>query len=104
MSKAKKPTAVKQLKEVLARISELEAKLADRDAEIVKLSKNLDNEKAAKDRWFAARQEADAEIEQVHILLDSMPNAIARHIEGEYGAKTIIKPMTRLAAWLATRG
>lgn len=90
MAKPKQPALSTQVKTLTAQVAELEKKLAQ--------------EKASKDGQSQARQEKEAEIEQVHALLDALPGAAGRktaHEEAYYRKDLSI--MTRLASYLAAR-
>ena len=70
------------------RIAELEKQLASAKSTSEYLSKNA--------------SEATAMIEQIHQVLDAVPQAIARESEGENSWDRVKRtPVTRLAAWLA---
>lgn len=83
---AKKPAVSTQLKQANARIEELEKKLAD----------------AQRAQEYASKRaaDADAELDQMHALLDALPNALPKRDDGTYRNHTA---MTRLASWLAAR-
>lgn len=87
---AKQPALSTQLKAANAKIVELEAKLK------TATQHNEYNQKQFSD--------ATALIEQVHQVLDAVPNSIARESEGENSWDRVKRsPVTRLAAWLAIR-
>lgn len=72
--------------------------------QIEKLEKDLKAANDAKALYDKRNDEARGEIEQVHILLDALPNAVARKTEHEDSwQRKDLNLMTRLAAWLATR-
>lgn len=78
--------------------------LKQAQAQIGELEKKLKNETSAKDTFYKSMNEANAVIEQIHQLIDALPNSIGRQSAGEESWKRIqLAPMTRLAAWLAVR-
>jgi hypothetical protein len=88
---AKQPAISTQLKTATARIAELEKKLAA--------------ETSSKDGWYKRHEDAKAELEQVHVLLDVLPGAAGRKTttDESWNAREI-NAMTRLASYLASRG
>ena len=71
---------------------------------IVELEKKLASETSAKDTWYKMKNDADAMLEQIHQVLDAMPNAIPRKSDAEESWNRVERsPVTRLAAWLASR-
>jgi len=85
---AKSPAVLTQLKAAQARIVELEKKLADESS-----------------RTQSARVLAESrgdEIEQVHQVLDAVPNSIARKSDHEESWQRVERSIvTRMAAWLS---
>jgi len=74
------------------------------EARIVELEKKLASESSAKDSFYKQMQSAQAEVEQVHALLDSLPGSAPRKTEHEESwQRKDIATMTRLAAYLANR-
>ena len=68
------------------------------------MEKDVAREKNGSSSHFKSYQEAKAEIEQVHQLLDAVPNSVARRSESEESYNRVDRDlMTRLAAWLAAR-
>ena len=82
----------------------LTTQLKNAQIEIESLKKKLENETQYKDTYNKGKAEAEAEIEQVHALLDVLPGAAGRKTEHEeaYHRKDI-KMVTRLASYLAHR-
>lgn len=81
----KKPAVSTQLKQALAKIEELEKKVASAEQS---------------QKWAADRaRDADNELDQIHAFLDAVPGAISRDAEN-YKKHSA---MTRLAAWLSVR-
>lgn len=71
---------------------------------IEKLEKELKEAKETKDRYYRDERAALEVIEQIHQVLDAVPGSIARESEGENSWDRIKRsPMTRMAAWLASR-
>ena len=86
---SKKPAISTQLKTAQARITELEKELAAA--------------KSNSDYHGKQRAEAESELRDVHNFLDAVPGAVPKKSETDvYGPER--SAMTRLAAWLATRG
>lgn len=93
----KKPAASTLLKAANAEIAKLQEKLAAAEA-------HAKTESQRKDVYYAAKEKAEAEIEQVHALLDALPGSGPRKTEGENSWDTkSLATMTRLAAYLANR-
>jgi len=93
----KKPTIAAQLKA-------LKIEHAAQTQEVAKLAKQLEDAKRTADYSTKSRDEAQAELNQAHALLDALPNAIPRQSEpGEYGGRTNHALATRIGAWLAVR-
>jgi len=81
--------------------------LKQAQAQIEKLEKDLAEANKSKDRFYEAHQKAEERVAQVHALVDALPGAPGRSIEidtGGWKQPISLEPMTRLAAWLATRG
>lgn len=93
----KTPALSTRLKLANAEIESLRKKIES-------LESTLKNECAHKNSYFNDKQKAEAEIEQVHALLDALPGSGPRKTEGEnsWDQKTLAT-MTRLAAYLANR-
>lgn len=87
----KKPAFSTQVKSLTVQVADLE--------------KKLKQETESKDRYSKAQDVAEAQIEQIHALLDVLPGAAGRKTENEesYYRKDI-NVMTRLASYLAARG
>ena len=102
--KTKAPSTARKLKAALAAEAEARAALASSEAERAKLAEDLKRTTATRDRNAAEREALAAEIEQVHSLLDVLPDAVALKGPPANGyAEWEVKLMTRLAAWLAVR-
>jgi chromosome segregation ATPase len=90
MAAKKQPALSTQLKAAQARIEELE--------------KKVKTETESKDRFYRDREAVSAELEQVHAILDAIPNAPARHFKPEEAYGTLErKTPARLAAFFAIR-
>ena len=90
MAKPKQPALSTQVKTLTAQVAELEKKLAQ--------------ETKYKEGHYVARQEKEAEVEQVHALLDALPGAAGRKTAHEEAyCRKDLSIMTRLAAYLAAR-
>lgn len=93
----KKPAVATQLKTANARIKELET-------QVEKLTKEAASNKSTSDTWYRQHNEKEAELEQLHSLLDALPNCLPRKSQGEESWRTKEHvAMTRLASWLAVR-
>lgn len=68
-------------------------------AEVSSLKEKLKSAEGMRDYNSKRAQDAEQEIEQVHMLLDAVPNPPPRSGTDQYAQK--FAPMTRLAAWLA---
>ncbi|VVE33799.1 hypothetical protein [Pandoraea commovens] len=93
----KQPALITRFKAAQTRITELESKLT---AE----TKRADDAERMKKHYSDLHDEKETQIEQLHGLLDGMTGALPREGEGENSwDKKKYAPMTRLAAWLASR-
>lgn len=73
--------------------------------QVVKLEADLKKETQMKELHYKAKLDAEAEIEQVHALLDVLPGAAGRKTEHEDSwSRKDITAMTRLASYLVVRG
>ena len=98
-------TAELKNEQLATQIASMQETAVLRDAEIAKLATELKSAKASSDSWYKKMDEAKAEVDQVHLLLDAMSNPPARKgPANDYGQAVAFNLMTRLAAWLATRG
>lgn len=79
-------------------------RIAELEAALEKSQAALKASEATKSSWYEKHQAIEAELEQVHALLDNLPGACGRKTEHEesYYRKDI-KVVTRLAAWMASR-
>lgn len=92
----RKQSTTTKLREAVKRIAELEA-------EVASLNKNLSNEKSYRDMYSKSSHEKEVAIEEVQSFLDALPNPISRTyaIEGEsYSRPRSI--VTRMASWIST--
>lgn len=93
----KKPSIATQLKT-------LKVEYAAQAQEVSKLTKQLEDAKRNSDYTTKSRDDAQAELNQAHALLDALPNAIPRQSDpNEYGGRTNHALATRIGAWLAVR-
>lgn len=73
-------------------------------AQIDKLEKELKLVTETKDHFYRDERAALEVIEQIHQVLDAVPGSIPRESEGENSWDRVKRsPMTRMAAWLASR-
>jgi peptidoglycan hydrolase CwlO-like protein len=84
----------------MAKAPALSTQLKSAQARIVDLEKQLAETARQRDSNATMRQSAETELEQLHQMLDAVPNPILRREEGTYGDRRVI---TRLAAWLTVR-
>ena len=87
----KKPSIATQLKT-------LRVEHAAQTQEVEKLKKELESAKSMQSHYSKNADEANKQLEQLQVLIDSLPGAIRRREDGEY---TDRQPMLRLAAWFA---
>jgi len=74
-------------------------------SQIASLEGKLKTETTTKELYLKMMGEAQAEIEQVHCLLDALPGSANRKSDGEdTWSRKDLRTMTRLAAYLANRG
>lgn len=93
----KKPAITTQLKNANARVAELEK-------ELEAAKKDAANQKASSDSWYRKNNETQAELDQLHSLLDALPGCLPRKQQGEESWRAIEHAaMTRFASWLAVR-
>lgn len=93
----KKPAITTQLKNANARIAELEK-------ELEAAKKDAATQKASSDSWYLKNNETEAELNQLHSLLDALPGCLPRKSQTEESWRNVEHAaMTRLASWLAVR-
>ena len=96
--------AVAQAEEAVKALDAAQQSAAEHRAHADKLEKELASAKSTADSWYKQMNEARAEVDQVHHLMDALPNAPARKgASNEYGQAPTFALMTRLAAWMAVR-
>ena len=92
-------------KHALDQLADAKEVIAHQEKEIVRLTAEAKTANSSKDAWYKKMCDATAEVDQVHLLLDAMQNPPARKgPANEYNQAVAFNLMTRLAAWLATRG
>ncbi len=94
MRKVSDKTLLKQTNERLAALA----------AEVVRVEKQLKDTALAKDSWYKSYSEAQAEIKQVHALLDTLKDAPAHQFkipDDSYCSTVELSLLTRLAAFFA---
>jgi septal ring factor EnvC (AmiA/AmiB activator) len=83
--------------------SELESMLLAKEAEITELTKKLEQSRSSTKYYEGQMCEANKEIEQLHVFLDSLPDGIPRDVK--YGEEDYqvskVSVFTRLVAWFA---
>jgi predicted nucleic acid-binding Zn-ribbon protein len=88
----------------MAKAPALSTQLKTASARIVELEKQLTAAKSSAEYQSKNANEATAMLEQVHQVLDAVPQPIPRESEGENSWDRVKRsPVTRLAAWLAIR-
>lgn len=98
------PSAARKLKEALEALRLAESSAAENAALLMKTRDDLKRAEAVRDRNLQEAREREAEIEQVHSLLDALPDSVSRKVPSANGyGEQEVRLMTRLAAWLALR-
>jgi len=87
-------TQLIEAKEELAAMSKEKIDLLDR---IEQLEKEVQKEKQYKERYMKQNEESDFEVQQIHQILNYLPNSVPIRGEGEYQDRSIV---VRFAAWL----
>lgn len=90
-------------KSAVTLLKELRIEHAALTQEVSKLTKERDTERSNKDYNYKQNQEARAELEQAHALLDALPGVGRKAEMGEYGHQTTYGLVTRIGAFLAAR-
>lgn len=92
------------LLEANAEIETLKNTVAQRDTRIAELDKKLESEKTSYSNKVKERNEIAAELEQVHLLIDALPVAVAREVEGKNSwDNKNLNVLTRLAVFMASK-
>lgn len=95
----RKPAISTQLKNAKIEIEEMKNTIAD-------LEKKLEAETKNKDAHYKKTRELEAEIEQIHCILDNVPNPVSRKTGSDNDnswERTELKLQTRFGAWLSVR-
>jgi septal ring factor EnvC (AmiA/AmiB activator) len=92
----RKPSAATQLKNLRIEHAAVQQKTTA-------LQKELDTQKQRHEQTSRTLTEAQAELTQMHVLLDAMPDAIPRKPVDSDSWTPAYPCSTRLAAWLAAR-
>lgn len=88
----------------MAKALAISTQLKNALAKIVELEKKLKETEDSKQSWYKSATESAATIEQLHLVLDAVPNSIPRQSTHEESwRRTDLSPATRMAAWLASR-
>ena len=87
-------TQLIEAKEELAAMSSERVDLLDR---IAALEKEVQKEKQYKESYLRQKGESDFEVQQIHQILNYLPNAVPIRGEDEYQDRSIV---VRFAAWL----
>lgn len=89
----------------MARMLATSTQLKNALGKIEVLEKDLKQQKEYVAMYQKKAEEANGLIEQVHQVLDAVPNSIPRKSEAEESWRQIERsPVTRMAAWLAGIG
>ena len=89
---------------MMAKIPALSTQIKTATARIAELEKQLAYAKQVSEMYSKQASDAKGEIEQVHQVLDAVPNPIARESDGENSWERVKRSaVTRLAAWLSVR-
>lgn len=75
--------------------------IAELRRQVDELEKKLKSTEESKNYYDRRALEAESQINQIHDILDAIPNTIPKRDPDHYQDRKVI---TRLAAWLATRG
>jgi len=88
----------------MAKTPALSTQLKAANARIAELDKQLASAKSTSEYHVKEANESKQMLEQVHQVLDAVPQSIPRESEGENSWDRVKRsPVTRLAAWLAIR-
>ena len=89
----------------MARKLAISTQLKEAAKKIEGLEKDLKQQKDYVAMYQKKSADAEALVEQLHQVLDAVPNPIARKSDGEESWSRIERsPVTRMAAWLAGLG
>ena len=103
MSKTERETMEQIKSQLLDKSAELLRFRTEAGAEIEKMKKEVENQRSTAQMWMESNRKAENELDAAHSLLDGLPQAPPREIEGEknsYSRKEI-QLTTRLASWIA---
>lgn len=87
-------TQLIEAREELAAISKEKIDLLDR---IERLEKEVQQQKQFKENYMKQKEESDFEVQQIHQILDYLPNPVPIRGEGDFQDRSIV---VRFAAWL----
>ena len=85
----------------MAKAPALSTQLKTANTKIMELEKKLKDAEHYKDVWYKYHQEAKNVIEELHTLLDTLPNTVPRKNPDGYNEYS---PMIRLASYFANKG
>ncbi len=85
----------------MAKAPALSTQLKTATAKIAELEKKLEEANRYKDIWYKEHSEKSKIIEEIHTLIDALPNTVARKNETTYQEYS---PMIRLASYFANKG
>ena len=84
----------------MAKAPALSTQLKTAQARIIELEKKVESLTKDKDMWYKYYQDDRKVLEELHTLLDTLPNVVPRKHESSY---TEYSPMIRLASYFANK-
>ena len=85
----------------MAKAPALSTQLKNAQARIVELEKQVKDVTGSKDTWYTYYHDSKRVIEELHTLLDTLPNTVPRKNPDGYNEDS---PMVRLASYFANKG
>ena len=85
----------------MAKAPALSTQLKNAQARIVELEKQVKDTTNSKDTWYNYYNDSKKVIEELHTLLDTLPNTVPRKNSDGYNEYS---PMVRLASYFANKG
>jgi len=86
-----------QLIEAREELAAMSAERVDLLGRIAALEKEVQKEKQYKESYLEQKEESDFKVQQIHQILDYLPNSVPIRGEGDYQDRSIV---VRFAAWL----
>jgi len=78
------------------------AALRNAEKKIEELEKALKEEKSRSDSWYKSMNDKNKELEEVHLVLDVLPNPPARSFTPQSGYEKTMSLSSRLIAYIAS--